>query len=263
MKKFLLIICTAICAVSILVGCSSNNSSSSSNAATSTQKSLSGTTLHIYCGAGMTDPFQEIANAFQDQTGCQMDITYANAGQIQSQINTSKEGDMFIAGSTDELSPVSSYVASSKDLVKHIPILAVANGNPKNITGLQSLTAPGITFVMGDPDSTPIGKIAKKALTDKGIFDKVNIIATTTTAPQLATAVNAGEADATIVWKENVSAGKGQIVQTSDLDNYVKSVPAATLTFSTQAEALKAFSDFLDSQTARDIWTKYGYELLS
>ena len=27
-------------------------------------------TLHVYCGAGMTDPFQEIAAAFREETGC-------------------------------------------------------------------------------------------------------------------------------------------------------------------------------------------------
>ena len=41
---------------------------------------------------------------------------------------------MFVAGSGDELKPVESYVEDKKDLVKHIPVLAVQSGNPKNIT---------------------------------------------------------------------------------------------------------------------------------
>ena len=86
---------------------------------------LTGHTLMIYCGAGMTKPFQEIADSFKSATGCEMNVTYANAGQIQSQITTSEEGDMFIAGSAEELKPVESYVSESKALVKHIPVLAV------------------------------------------------------------------------------------------------------------------------------------------
>ena len=86
---------------------------------------LTGHTLMIYCGAGMAAPFQEIADAFKDATGCQVNATYANAGQIQSQITTTEEGDMFVAGSGDELKPVESYVEDKKDLVKHIPVLAV------------------------------------------------------------------------------------------------------------------------------------------
>ncbi len=94
---------------------------------------LTGHTLMIYCGAGMTKPFQEIADSFKSATGCEMNVTYANAGQIQSQITTSEEGDMFIAGSAEELKPVESYVSESRALVKHIPVLAVQSGNPKTL----------------------------------------------------------------------------------------------------------------------------------
>lgn len=48
-----------------------------------------------------------------------------------------------------------------------------------------------MSLIIGDIDSTPIGKIAKKALTDAGIFDKVRIEASTATAPQMATAIAA------------------------------------------------------------------------
>ena len=152
---------------------------------------LTGHTLMIYCGAGMTKPFQEIADSFKAATSCEMNVTYANAGQIQSQITTSEEGDMFIAGSAEELKPVESYVSESKALVKHIPVLAVQSGNPKNITSLAGLAEEGVSLIIGDIDSTPIGKIAKKALTDAGIFDKVQIEASTATAPQMATAIAA------------------------------------------------------------------------
>ena len=33
----------------------------------------------------MTKPFQEIADAFKAETGCEMDIAFANAAQIQTQ----------------------------------------------------------------------------------------------------------------------------------------------------------------------------------
>lgn len=222
---------------------------------------LTGHTLMIYCGAGMTKPFQEIADAFQTATGCKMNVTFANAGQIQSQIKTSEEGDMFIAGSGDELKPVESYVASKKDLVKHIPVLAVQSGNPKNITGLSDLTKDGVALIMGDVDSTPIGKIGKKAMTDMGIFDKVHIEATTATAPQMSTALAAGEADAAIVWKENCDAKGVEIVDTKDLDPYIKTIPAASLACAGDKPALDAFNKYLDTDGAKDIWMKYGYEI--
>ena len=222
---------------------------------------LTGHTLMIYCGAGMTKPFQEIADSFKAATGCEMNVTYANAGQIQSQITTSEEGDMFIAGSAEELKPVESYVSESKALVKHIPVLAVQSGNPKNITFLAGLAEEDVSLIIGDIDSTPIGKIAKKALTDAGIFDKVQIEASTATAPQMATAIAAGEADAAIIWKENCDAQGVEIVDNSGLEDYIKTIPAASLSCSADHDARQAFLDYLNSGDVQEIWLKYGYEI--
>ena len=44
---------------------------------------LSGQSLLVYCGAGMKDPFQEISDRFTELTGCEMNVTFANAAQIQ------------------------------------------------------------------------------------------------------------------------------------------------------------------------------------
>lgn len=222
---------------------------------------LTGHTLMIYCGAGMTKPFQEIADSFKAATGCEMNVTYANAGQIQSQITTSEEGDMFIAGSAEELKPVESYVSESKALVKHIPVLAVQSGNPKNITSLAGLAEEDVSLIIGDIDSTPIGKIAKKALTDAGIFDKVRIEASTATAPQMATAIAAGEADAAIIWKENCDAQGVEIVDNSGLEDYIKTIPAASLSCSADNDARQAFLAYLNSGDVQEIWLKYGYEI--
>ena len=59
------------------------------------------------------------------------------------------------------LKPVEGYVASQTALVKHIPVLAVPADSPRNITGIADLTSAERVLI-GDPESTPIGKIAKK-----------------------------------------------------------------------------------------------------
>lgn len=151
---------------------------------------------------------------------------------------------------------------TSTDLVKHIPVLAVPADNPKNVACLADLSGASRVLV-GDPESTPIGKIAKNALTKSGLWDSLmaaNVLTTTTTAPQIATALANGEGDAGIVWKENVKGDGVKIVDTSDLDAFVKTVPSAQLTCAKDAEAAQAFSDFLQTDAAWDIWAAYGYE---
>ena len=248
---------------SVASASASASASAASASASASAASLTGSQLNIYCGAGMTDPFTEIAEAFEKATGCKMNITFANAAQIQTQIDTTKEGDFFIAGSAEELKPVEQYVQESESLVKHIPVIAVPTANPKGIAGLADL-ANADTLLIGDPESTPIGKIAKKALTDAGIWEGLNAkgaITTTTTAPQIATALANGEGDAGIVWKENVKADGATIVETADLDSYVKVIPAALLTSVADEVAAAEFQDYLGTTEAQDIWKKYGYEL--
>ena len=267
-RKFAAAGITAACAMVLaLAGCSSGGSSSqggeqAAEPAAEEQASLEGKELNIYCGAGMTDPFQEIADAFEAETGCTMNVTFANAAQIQTQITTTEEGDFFIAGSADELKPVADYVEQQTDLVKHIPVLAVPADNPKNITGLADL-ANCERVLVGDPESTPIGKIAQNALTKLGLWDAMtanNVLTTTTTAPQISTALANNEGDAGIVWKENVTDDGAVIVETTDLDAFVKTIPAAQLTCAADADAVAAFSEFLQTDTAWDIWAEYGYE---
>lgn len=233
---------------------------SSQAASAETAQNLTGQNLMIYCGAGMQQPFEEIAAAFSEETGCEMNVTYANAAQLQTQITQSQEGAFFIAGSADEVKPVEEYVVSSTDLVKHIPVLAVAEGNHKGITGIADLAREDVTTVTGDAEATPIGKIAKKAFQDFGVTDQVTLAATTTTAPQLATVIALGEADAAIIWKENCNTEGVEICQTTDLDKYVKTVPAARLSFAADDPAADAFAEYLAGQEAAGIWAEYGYE---
>ena len=84
----------------------------------------------------------------------------------------------------------------------------------------------------------------------------------TTTAPQLATVIGLGEADAAIIWKENCNADGVEICETPDMDAYVKTVPAARLSFDGESDAAAAFLAFLNSDAAKEIWQKYGYELV-
>lgn len=228
------------------------------------QNNLEGKSLFVYCGAGMTKPFTEIVESFQNQTGAAIEVTYANTAQIISQIKASSEGDLFIAGDQGELSAIQKdYIIETKSLVKHIPLIVVQEGNPKGVTKLADLDKEDVTVILGDNEATPIGKISDKALTDTGILESVNVAARTTTAPEIATALSLGQCDAAIIWKENTNVEGVEIVETTDMEPYIKTVPAASLKCSTNTEVLEAFLSYLDSDAVKEIWEDYGYEILN
>ena len=266
-KVALTALASAALVCGLLAGCSSQSANQASSAQQSSQSasqtaSLEGQQLNIYCGAGMTAPFTDIADLFTEETGCEMNVTYANAAQIQTQIQTTGEGDMFIAGSKEEVKPVEESVSKSIDLVKHIPVLAVPASNPKQITSVADLANARVVIV-GDPESTPIGKIAKKVLGDAGLWDNLmsaGVITTTTTAPQIGTALANGEGDAGIVWKENATADGITILDSPEMTAQVKVIPCAVLNSVADEDAAAAFEDFLQTDEVWDIWASYGYE---
>lgn len=243
----------------VLTGCSSSSKTASSSASTA---SKNGQHLFIYCGAGMKDPVAKIVAAFQKENGATVEVTYGNAAQITSQITASKQGDLFIAGDQNDLSTIQDqFVSSVKPLVKHVPVLAVQSGNPQHITGLKDLTKSGLKVVLGDSTATPIGKLSDTALNKLGILGNVNVIAREATAPAISTAISLGQCDAGITWKENANVKGVEVIKTTDLDNYIKTIPAASLKCSTNVQALKAFLKFLDSNEVHTIWQNSGYVL--
>lgn len=224
---------------------------------------LTGQTLMVYCGAAMKEPVTKITDAFKEATGCEIEVTFGNGANIQSQIQTSKQGDVFIAGAATELKAIqeAGLVSGTKDLVKHIPVIAVSEGNPANIKTIADLA--NAKLVLGDAEATPIGKIADAVLTDAGILDTANIIARTSTAPEMITALSTGEADAAIVWQETAANKEGvEALDVEGMDKYIKTIPAASLSCSASTDAQAEFLKYLDSDEAHAVWEAAGYVIV-
>jgi molybdate transport system substrate-binding protein len=221
---------------------------------------LSDQTLQIFSGAGLAEPVQEIADTFKEQTGCEVEIVFGPTGQLITQIQTSESGDILIAGAVDELAAMKDEeITEQVEMVKHIPVLVVQAGNPKNVTSIKDLA--DLEVMLADPEVTPIGKIAVKVFENAGIMDTIDVVANTTTAPLALTAVAEGNADATIVWKENASKNdKVEIVDLEEMAKYIKVVPAVSLSYSVNEDARIAFIEFMTSEEGMAIWAKYGYE---
>ena len=96
LKKWLVVLMVMGTIVSLVSGCSSK--AEGSQAKVAEEQSLADRTLFIYCGAGMTKPFGEITDQFKAETGCDIQVVYANAAQIQNQIQTTKDSIETIEG---------------------------------------------------------------------------------------------------------------------------------------------------------------------
>lgn len=248
-KKILVIALALILAMCTFTACGSDESAD-----------LSEQNLMIFSGAGLADPVQEIADAFAEQTGCTPEIVFGPTGQLITQIQTSESGDILIAGAVDEIAAMAEEeIVATHEMVKHIPVLIVQAGNPKGVASVKDLAE--LEVMLADPEVTPIGKIAMKVFETNGIMDSIDVVANTTTAPLALTAVAEGNADATIVWKENASKNdKVEIVDLPEMEKFIKVVPAVELSYGEAADAKDAFIEFMTGEEGMAIWASYGYE---
>lgn len=223
---------------------------------------LTGQELMVFSGGGLADPVQEIADAFKEETGCEVQIVFAATGQLITQIQTTESGDILIPGSKDELKLMEEdEVTEAVDLVKHIPIVAVQKGNPLNVESIKDLGAEGLTVLFPDPETAPVGKIAVKAFEEAGIIDSIDIVANTSTAPLALTALAEQEADAAIVWKENAAKNENvEILSLPEMEKHIKVITVSSLKYSENEEARTAFVEFVTGEAGMEIWQNHGYE---
>ncbi|MDK2809099.1 MAG: molybdate transport system substrate-binding protein [Clostridiales bacterium] len=218
---------------------------------------LKGKKLTVYCDAELMVTFQNVVSKFMEETKCEVNVTYANASELVNQAIEAKDGDLIIAGNQDEADQAKDYQLDVKELATHIPVLVVAKGNPNEIQSFSDLGKEDLTIIMGDTNAMVIGGIAKEALPLEAI---TNAYVAASNTDQLVAAVVNGQADATIVWKDSNGIDQVEIVDTKELADYQKVLQAVKLNFNKESKACKEFYDFLDTDTAKKIWTDAGYE---
>lgn len=229
-------------------------------------ENIASRSLLVYSGAGLKKPVEEIGAAFQAKTGIKVAYTFGGAAQLNNQIMLTRQGDVYLPGDIAELNPVKEkdLVAGEKNVVYHVPVLAVPKGNPAGIHKLADLGRAGVKVALGDPQANPIGKLADQLLQKNGLLEAVNknVVVRTPTANELVVYLSTNLADAAVIWEENYQGAKDKIelLPVPELKDYVKTVPVAVLNCSQEKELAQQLAEFIASAPAYQIWTKWGYK---
>ncbi|MCL6446625.1 MAG: molybdate ABC transporter substrate-binding protein [Armatimonadetes bacterium] len=221
-------------------------------------------TLLVYSGAGLKKPVEEIGAAFQKQTGIKVTYTFGGSAQLNSQILLTKKGDVYLPGDVEELAPLKEMVKWKKDVVYHLPALAVPKTNPAGVRTLADLGRPGVKVALGDPQANPIGKLADRLLQASGLAEAVNknVVVRTPTVNELVVYVSTRQVDAAIIWEENYRGveDKVELITLPELEKFKKTVPVAVLACSQETAAARQLAEFMISAPAQQIWEKWGYK---
>jgi molybdate transport system substrate-binding protein len=258
-SKFLLylLLASALLVSVSLCGCTSTSTGDDPG------KSANATALMVYCGAGLNEPMDEIASAYEQKTGVKIEYTYGGCGALLSQMELTKKGDVFVPGSQDDadMAKNKSFMDETTTVVYHIPVIAVQKGNPKNVTCLSDLARPGLKVVLGDNQTNAIGKLGDKMFEKNKVKDGIekNVVARSATVNELVTYITTGQADATVIWEDLYVPDKMDVVSIPVKQNIIKTIPVGVLTFSENKDEAQKFVDFIASDEGKAIFEKDGF----
>ncbi len=227
-------------------------------------------TLSICAGAGLIKPMNELIDDFENKTGVKVEVHYGGSAEIFGILETTG-CDVFIPGAyyyTEEgVKGGYLFADTVKNITYHIPVIAVPNGNPKNITSLNDLAKRGVKVVLGDPKGPAIGRVSKKILEKNNLWENVskNVITFTPTVNQLLIYLATKQADAAIIWEDlttwSQAKGKIQVVHIPAEQNIIKTIPTAVATHANEDgnyQIAVEFNNFIYEH--KDVWEKWGFE---
>ncbi len=260
--------------VAIFAGCAGTQKSAQENSNTtkneqtqtdtSAKKKYEGKSLLVYCAAGINNPMEAIGEKFKEKYGADVQFTYANSTELISQMEISKKGDLSILASVEDYQTAKdeNLVKDEKELARHIPAIAVPKGNPANIKSLKDFGNPGVKIILGDPQVTPLGKLANKLFEKQGVLDaaKNNIVSTFSTVNEVVTFLSQGKGDCSIVWEDNIlNASKDlDLISIPESENMIKTIPVCTLQSSTENELAEEFMNYTVSDEAKEILKQFN-----
>lgn len=221
------------------------------------------TPLMVFCAAGIKKPVEEIAAAYQKETGTEVRLQYGGTGTLLSQIKVAQQGDLFIAADEGALADAKKMGVTREEfqMVKQRPVLAVAAGNPKHLDSLAALKQEGIRLALPNPEAASIGRVTKKLLGAEwdALAAKAAVMKPTVT--EIAADLSLGAVDAAIVWDSVVPQFKGlEKVELPEISKHEEAATAAVLASCKQpVEALK-FARYLTApQKGGPIFQKHGF----
>jgi molybdate transport system substrate-binding protein len=211
---------------------------------------LSGT-ITVFAAASLTDPFQEIADAFTaENPDVEVVFNFGGSSGLATQIVEGAPADVFAAASPATME--ASGAKDPQDFATNVLEIAVAKGNPGRIEGLDDFANPDKLIALCAVE-VPCGAASDKLFTEKGITPSVDTYEQDVKA--VLTKVELGEVDAGLVYVTDVLEA-GDAIEGIEVDSAAVKYPIAAIT---DNEVAKAFVAFVLSATGQKILANAGF----
>lgn len=227
-------------------------------------------TVTVFAAASLKNALDEVATAWEAETGNDVVIAYDGSAKLAKQIIAGAPADVFVSAAEDWMDAVAAegLVAEGtrRDLLGNRLILVAHGAVPPVEIGagldLAGMLAGG-KLAMGMVDSVPAGQYGKAALESLGLWASVQgSVAQSENVRAALALVAAGEAPLGIVYASDALAEPGvTVVGTFPADSHPPiRYPVAVIDGA--GPAAVAFADALASEGAAAVFAAQGFEVL-
>ncbi|MCF8010331.1 MAG: molybdate ABC transporter substrate-binding protein [Clostridiales bacterium] len=263
-KRVVVLLVIMLSSLLILTGCGTSGSEDSGSS-DKEQGQGEVKSLHVFSGAGLRKPMDDIGALFEEKYGVKIEFSYAGSAQCLNQLKLSSKGDVYVPGAKYyfEKAKEDGLVDYEKNVAYHIPVIGVPEGNPAGIQSLEDLTKDGVKVVLGDESACAIGRLAQKILKDNNIQEDVakNVVAKAATVNELVVYLTMKQGEASLVWEDNIANVEDvEIVEIAEEKNKIKTIPACAAVKSDNKEMARKFVDFVASKEGKQIYEKHGFK---
>lgn len=246
------------------------------------------TELNVFAAASMTETLNQIAENYKSvEPDVTLTFNFASSGDLLTQIKEGADCDIFISAAPKQMNALDGTLADDSDknpdgldelldgtridLLENKVVLAVPEGNPKNIDSFDKLAdrlgAGEVFLAIGNSD-VPVGQYTRKIFAHYGLDEQsladAGVLTYGSNVKEVTTQVIEGAVDCGIIYATDAySAGLESVDEaTADMCGQVI-YPAAVLRNSAHPDEAKAFLDYLTGEDAGRVFESVGFTPLA
>lgn len=222
----------------------------------------------VFAASSLTDAMQHLGTEFGKSTGIDVKFSFAASSALARQIESGAPADVFFSADVDWMDYLQSrkliQTESRHELLGNRLVLIAPAGSTLSLKiaphfALAQALGKG-RLATGDPDSVPVGRYARAALTALGVWESVagRLVRAENVRAALAF-VDRGEVPLGIVYKTDALADTGvRTIDTFPDDTHAPITYPIALTVGAKSDAAK-FAAYLSTPAAAAVFVRYGF----